>query len=49
MMVLINDGIIKEVYVTEENDNTLAEWKSFQNFISRNLKKHEKYKEIRPN
>ena len=45
---LINDGISKGVYVTEENDNTLTELKSFQNFIYRNFKKHEKYKEMRP-
>ena len=44
---LINDGISKGVYVIEENDNTLTELKSFQNFIYRNFKKHEKYKEIR--
>ena len=30
---LINDGISKGVYVIEENDNTLRELKSFQNFI----------------
>ena len=40
---LINDGISKGVYVIEENDNTLTELKSFQNFIYRNFKKHEKY------
>ena len=45
---LINDGISKGVYVIEENDNTLMELKSFQNFIYRNFKKHEKYKEITP-
>ena len=45
---LINDGISKGVYVMEENDNTLTELKSIQNFICRNFKKHEKYKEIRP-
>ena len=44
---LINDGISKVVYVIEENDNILAELKSFQNFIYKNFKKHEKYKEIR--
>ena len=44
---LINDGISKVVYVIEENDNILAELKSFQNFSYKNLKKHEKYKEIR--
>ena len=46
---LINDGISKGVYVIEKNDNTLTELKSFQNFIYRNFKKHEKYKEMRPN
>ena len=45
---LINNGISKGVYVIEENDNTLTELKSFQNFIYRNFKKHEKYKEMRP-
>ena len=45
---LINDGISKGVYVIEENDNTLTELKSFQNFIYKNFKKHEKYKEMRP-
>ena len=45
---LINDGISKGVYVIEENDNTLTELKSFQNFIYRNFKKHDKYKEMRP-
>ena len=45
---LINDGISKGVYVIEENDNTLTELNSFQNFIYRNFKKHEKYKEMRP-
>ena len=45
---LINDGISKGVYVIEENDNTLMELKSLQNFIYRNFKKHEKYKEITP-
>ena len=44
----INDGVSKGVYVIEENDNTLTELKSFQNFIYRNFKKHEKYKEMRP-
>ena len=45
---LINEGISKGVYVIEENDNTLTQLKSFQNFIYRNFKKHEKYKEMRP-
>ena len=45
---LINDDISKGVYVIEENDNTLTELKSLQNFIYRNFKKHEKYKEMRP-
>ena len=45
---LINDGISKGVYVIEENGSTLAELKSFQNFICRNFEKHEGYKEIRP-
>ena len=45
---LIDDGISKGVYVIEENDNTLMELKSLQNFIYRNFKKHEKYKEITP-
>ena len=45
---LINDGISKKVYVIDENYNRLAELKSFQNFVYRNFKKHEKYKEIRP-
>ena len=45
---LVNDGISKGNYVIEENDNTLTELNSFQNFIYRNFKKHEKYKEIRP-
>ena len=45
---LINDGISKGVYVIEENDNTLTELKLFHNFIYRNFKKHEKYKETRP-
>ena len=39
---LTNDGISKGVQ--EKNDKTLAELKSFQNFINRNFKKHEKYK-----
>ena len=30
---LINDGISKGAYVIEENDNTLTELKTFQNFI----------------
>ena len=41
---IINDGISKGVYVVKENDNTLAELKSLQIFIYRNLKKHENYK-----
>ena len=45
---LIHDGISKGVYVIEENDNILTELKSVQNFIYRNFKKHEKYKEMRP-
>ena len=45
---LIKDDISKGVYVIEENDNTLTELKSFQNFIYRNFKKHEKYKEMSP-
>ena len=45
---LINDGKSKGVYVTEEIDNTLTELKSFQNLISRNFKRHEKYRETRP-
>ena len=45
---LINDGTSKGVYVIEENDNTLTELKSLQNFLHRNFKKHEKYKEMRP-
>ena len=45
---LLNDGISKGFYVIEENSNTLTELKSFQNFIYRNIKKHEKYKEMRP-
>ena len=45
---LINDGISKGVYIIEENGSTLAELKSFQSFIYRNFKKHEKYKEMRP-
>ena len=45
---LINDGISKGVHVIEENDNTLTELKSFQNFIYRNFKKHGKYEEMRP-
>ena len=44
---LINDGASKVVYAIEENDNILAELKSFQNFIYKNFQKHEKYKEIR--
>ena len=40
---IINDGISKGVYVIKGNDNTLAELKSFQILIYRNLKKHEKY------
>ena len=44
----INDGISKGVYDIKENDNTLTELKSFQNFIYRNFKKHEKNKEVRP-
>ena len=43
---LINDGISKVVYVIEENDNMLAELKSFQNFIYKNFQKHEKHKEM---
>ena len=45
---LINVGISKGVYVIEENDNTLAKLKSFQKFVCRNFKKHEKDKEMRP-
>ena len=45
---LVNDGISKGIYVIEENDNTLAELKSFQNFVYRNFRKHEKYKGIKP-
>ena len=45
---LINGGVSKGVYVIEENDNTLAELKLFQNFIYRNFKIHEKYKAMRP-
>ena len=45
---LINDDISKGVYVIEENGKTLTELKSFQNFIYRNFKKHEKYKEMSP-
>ena len=45
---LINDRISKGVYVIEENNSTLAELKSLQNFIYRNFKKHKKYKEMRP-
>ena len=44
----INDGTSKGVYDIKENDNTLTELKSFQNFIYRNFKKHEKNKEVRP-
>ena len=44
---LIIDGISKGVYVNEENDNIVAELKSFQNFLYKNFKKHEKYKEMR--
>ena len=42
---LINDGISKRVCVIEENDNSLSELKSFQNFIYRNIKT---CKEMRP-
>ena len=35
---LINDGISKGAYVTEEKENTLIDLKLFQNFISRNFK-----------
>ena len=45
---LINDGISKGMYVVEENENTLTELKSFQNYVYRHFKKHEKYKEMRP-
>ena len=45
---LINDGISKRVCVIEENDNSSSELKSFQNFICRNIKTYEKYKEMRP-
>ena len=45
---IINYGKSKGVYVIKEKDNTLAELKSFESFIYRNFKKHEKYKEIRP-
>ena len=45
---LVNDGISKGFYVIEENNNTLTELKSIQNFIYRNFKKHDKYKEMRP-
>ena len=34
--------------MVQENDNTLTELKSFQNFIYWNFKKHEKCKEMRP-
>ena len=44
----INRFISKGVYVIEENENTLAELKSFQNFVYRTFKKHEKYKKMRP-
>ena len=43
---MINDSISKGPYVTEELK--LTELKSFQNFIYRIFKKHEKYKEMRP-
>ena len=43
-----NDAISKGLYVIEENDNTLTELKSLQNFLHRNFKEHEKYKEMRP-
>ena len=46
--ILINDGISEGVYVIEENDNTLTELKSLQNFIYSNFKKHDTYKEMRP-
>ena len=36
------------MYVVEENENTLTELKSFQNYVYRHFKKHEKYKEMRP-
>ena len=45
---LISDNVSKKVYVIEQNDNTLTELKSFQDFIYRNFKKHEEYKEMRP-
>ena len=45
---LINDGISKGAYVIEENDNTLTELKTFQNFIYSNFRKYEKYNEMRP-
>ena len=45
---LINDGISKGAYVIEENDNTLAELKTFQDFIYSNFKKYEKYNEMKP-
>ena len=45
---LVNDGISKGVYVIKGNDSTLSELKSFQNFVCRNFKTHEKYKEMRP-
>ena len=45
---LINDRIRKGVYVIEENENTLTELKSLQNFIYRNFKQYEKHKEMKP-
>ena len=45
---LVNDGISKGVYVIKENDSTLSELKSFQNFVCRNFKTRGKYKEMRP-
>ena len=44
---LINNGISIGVHVIQENDNILAELKSFQTFISGNFRKYEKYKEMR--
>ena len=39
---LINAGISKGVHVIEENNSTLTELKSFQNFIYKNFKRQEK-------
>ena len=41
------DGINRGVYAST-NDNTLQDFKTFQNFLYRNFMKHSKYKKMFP-